>query len=126
MLSRFDAMATVAVRDLAAARRFYGGTLGLEETGARDDTGVTTFRSGVCQIVVYVSEYAATNRATSVTWGLGASFDEVVAKLDAAGVPFAHYDMPDFPRVGHVHQLDGFEAAWFTDPDGNILHINND
>jgi len=126
MLSRFDAMATVAVRDLDAARRFYGETLEMEETGRRDDQSATTFRSGASEIVVYVSEYAATNRATSVTWGLGESFDEIVARLDAAGVPFAHYDMPDFPRVGHVHELDGFKAAWFTDPDGNILHINNE
>ena len=26
---------------------------------------------------------------------------------------------------GDVHVTNGFRAAWFTDPDGNILHLNN-
>jgi hypothetical protein len=25
----------------------------------------------------------------------------------------------------NVHIMNGFRAAWFTDPDGNILHVNN-
>ena len=127
MLKDADAMATVAVRDLAVARAFYGGKLGLEETGSREDMGVSTFRSGGSTIVVYVSaENAGTSKATSVTWGLGGDFDAVVATLEKAGVPFEQYDMPGFPRTGNVHEAGGFKAAWFTDPDGNILHVNND
>ena len=28
-------------------------------------------------------------------------------------------------RDGDVHRMGDFKAAWFKDPDGNILHINN-
>lgn len=124
MLSDRDAMATVAVKDLAAAKDFYGGTLGLRASG-EDMDGVVTYRSGGSTIVVYESEFAGTNRATSVTWGVGDEMDEIVRRLTAAGVAFEHYDMPGH-REGNVHIMNGFKAAWFTDPDGNILHINND
>lgn len=125
MLGNRDAMATVAVRDLAAAKAFYGGKLGLTENQAETDTTVASYRSGNSSIIVYESEFAATNRATSVTWGVGDEFDDIVAALQRAAVPFEHYDFPGMRLEGDVHVADGFRAAWFTDPDGNILHINN-
>ena len=118
-------MATVAVSDLERARDFYGRKLGLDP--ARDtppEMGVALFRAGGSTIVVYQSDYAGTNRATSVTWGVGDDFDAIVAALQKAGVPFEHYDI-GMKREGDVHRAGDFEAAWFTDPDGNILHINN-
>jgi catechol 2,3-dioxygenase-like lactoylglutathione lyase family enzyme len=123
MLSGHDAMATVAVRDLAAAKQFYEGILGLE--ALESSPGVSVYRSGDARVVVYASEHAGTNRATSVTWGLGDAMDDVVRRLSEAGVSFEHYDLPGLTREGDVHVADGFRAAWFRDPDGNILHINN-
>ena len=126
MLGDKDAMATVAVSDLERARRFYGEQLGLESAGdTPPEMGVALFRSGGTTIVVYRSEFAGSNRATSVTWGVGAEFDAVVAALQKAGVPFEHYDI-GMDRDGDVHRAGDFKAAWFRDPDGNILHINNE
>ena len=127
MLKNSDAMATVAVSDLDAARRFYRESLGLEEQGDMPpEMGVALFRSGRSTIVVYKSDFAGTNKATSVTWGVGDAFDGIVAALQKAKVPFEHYDMPGMPRNGDVHQAGDFKAAWIRDPDGNILHINNE
>lgn len=125
MLRDKDAMATVAVKDFAAAKAFYGGKLGLAAQEVDDDAGVATYRSGRTSIAVYRSAYAGTNQATSVTWGVGAEFDDIVAALQRAGVRFEHYELPGLRVEGDVHVADGFRAAWFTDPDGNILHINN-
>jgi hypothetical protein len=58
-------------------------------------------------------------------WGVGDEFESIVKKLQAAGVAFEHYDMPGLERQGDIHVADGFRAAWFKDPDGNILHINS-
>ena len=122
-----DAMATIAVRDLDRARRFYGETLGLESAGdAPPEMGVALFRSGATTLLVYRSAYAGTNRATSATWGVGAGFDDVIAALERADVGFEHYDDIGMERRGNVHMAGSFKAAWFKDPDGNILHINND
>lgn len=126
MLRDHDVMATVAVSDLATARRFYGDMLGLSErSGIPAEMAVAVYGSGTTSLVVYVSEHAGTNRATSATWSAGADFDEVVAALQEAGVTFEHYDMPGMVRDGAVHSAGAFKGAWLRDPDGNILHIHN-
>ncbi len=124
MLAAREAMATIAVKDLGAAKKFYGGTLGLEKAG-EDMEDVVTYRSGKSTIVVYESKFAGTNRATSATWGVGDEFESIVGTLKKAGVPFEHYDMPGLDRDGDIHRMGDFRAAWFKDPDGNILHINS-
>jgi catechol 2,3-dioxygenase-like lactoylglutathione lyase family enzyme len=123
MLADRDAMATIAVKDMAAAKAFYEGKLGLRK--GRDGPSVATYHSGGSKVVVYQSEHAGTNQATSATWGVGEEFDAVVRALKQAGIRFEHYDLPGALRDGDVHLFGDFKAAWFKDPDGNILHINN-
>jgi catechol 2,3-dioxygenase-like lactoylglutathione lyase family enzyme len=123
MLADKNAMATIAVKDIAAAKKFYEGTLGLKPSGV--DTGVVTYRSGNSIIVVYQSQFAGTNKATSATWSVGDEIEAFIRTLKNAGVPFEHYDLPGLRREGDVHFAGEFKAAWFKDPDGNILHINS-
>ncbi len=124
MLGHKDAMATIAVRDMEVARKFYTETLGLTPQGSAEE-GVLAFQSGNTPVVVYASAHAGTNQATSVTWALGADFDSVLKALQAKGVRFEHYELPGLSRQGDVHVAGSFKAAWFKDPDGNILHILN-
>ena len=124
MLGNKDAVATVAVRNLDAARKFYEGTLGLKVVGTEGDE-VIAFRSGASTLFVYRSQYAGTNRATAVTWVVGEEVDAVARALKAKGVAFEHYDMPDMKREGDVHVGGDIRVAWFKDPDGNILSIVN-
>jgi catechol 2,3-dioxygenase-like lactoylglutathione lyase family enzyme len=115
--------AIVAVKDLERARAFYAGTLGLEADGDMD--GVLAFRTGATRLVVYPSDVAGTNQANAVVWDAGADFDAIHAELKAKGVTFEEYpDMGLTVRDG-VHATGDFKAAWFKDPDGNILHFNN-
>jgi catechol 2,3-dioxygenase-like lactoylglutathione lyase family enzyme len=121
-----DAIATVAVKDLARAKHFYEGTLGLKPIGTNaPDAEVQVYRAGNSQLLAYRSQYAGTNQATSVTWSLGEDLENVVQALKAKGVIFEHYDMPGTTRKGDVHVFGTFKAAWFKDPDGNILHVNS-
>jgi catechol 2,3-dioxygenase-like lactoylglutathione lyase family enzyme len=124
MLTDKDAMATVPVKDLAKAKTFYGGTLGLK-AAETDEANVATYRTGNSTLVVYQSEFAGTNKATTATWGVGNEFDAIVRTLQNAGVRFEHYDSLGLERKGDIHAMQDFKAAWFKDPDGNILHINN-
>ena len=124
MLADANAMATVAVKDLKTARKFYEGMLGLRRSEV-EGPGVTTYRSGESTIIVYESQYAGTNQATTVTWGVGKEFDRVIQSLQNAGVKFEHYDLQGGRRDGDVHVFGDFRAAWFKDPDGNILHVNS-
>ena len=49
----------------------------------------------------------------------------VVAKLTSAGVQFQRYDFLKQDDLGVWTAPGGAKVAWFKDPDGNILHINN-
>jgi len=124
MLAERDAAATIAVKDLDRAKKFYEGILGLKPSGGQDSE-VRVYQSGNSKIVVYKSQYAGTNQANAVTWGVGDDLDGVVQALKAKGVVFEHYDLPGLTRKGDVHVAGKFKAAWFKDPDGNILHINS-
>ena len=50
---------------------------------------------------------------------------ENIKTLKDKGVKFEHYDMPDVKMEGDVHVMGKLKAAWFKDPDGNILNLVN-
>jgi hypothetical protein len=83
------------------------------------------YKSGDSTIVVYESDFAGTNKATSATWGVGEELETIVKDLKNKAVVFEHYDMPGLAHQGDLHVSGDFKGAWFKDPDGNILHINN-
>lgn len=121
MLTNTDAIATLPVRNIEAARKFYEGTLGLKTTGS-EEPGVLGYRSGKANVLVYESQYAGTNKATAVTWAVE-DLEGVVRDLKAKGIRFEHYDMPGTTRNGDIHGSGKTRAAWFKDPDGNILAL---
>jgi catechol 2,3-dioxygenase-like lactoylglutathione lyase family enzyme len=123
MLGNIDAIATVAVKDLATARRFYEDKLGLELAQEANDN-VAVYQTGDTTLVVYASEFAGTNKATTATWSVGGDFDEIVGSLQSKGVVFERYDgLPGVAREGDVHRVGDLKLAWFKDPDGNIHHL---
>ena len=122
MLGDRDAIATVAVKDLDAARRFYEETLGLTPQ-AGEQAGVLSFTSGRSTVIVYESRFAGTNRATAINWIVGDDIERLARELAAREVPFEHYDFPGATLNGDVHVMRDMKVAWFRDPDGNVLSI---
>jgi catechol 2,3-dioxygenase-like lactoylglutathione lyase family enzyme len=122
MLGNKDAAANIAVKNLETAKKFYEDILGLTQVGAEGQE-VIIFKSGNSTINVYRSQYAGTNKATAVTWVVGAEMEDVVRYLKSKGVAFEHYDMPDMTREGDIHIAGTMKVAWFKDPDDNILNI---
>ena len=122
MLGEKNAAATIAVKDINAAKRFYESTLGLKLKHS-SEPGVLMLESGASLVLVYQSEFAGTNKATAATWDVGTDIEGVIRDLKAKGVAFEHYDMPGMKREGDVHRDGKTKAAWFKDPDGNILAI---
>src|SRR5262245_46366441 len=122
MLQSKNAEATIAVRDLSAARKFYEGALGLEPIHEEGSEAIT-YRTGSSELLVYRSQFAGTNRATAATWTVGNEIEGIVRDLRAKNVPFEHYDLPGSRLKGDVHEMGDTKAAWFKDPDGNILAL---
>ena len=124
MLSDKDVNATIAVKDLKAAKEFYEGTLGLQVVVNMEPGGIV-HKSGRSQLLVYASQYAGTNKATAATWVVGDALDSVVQTLKAKGVAFEHYDLPETTRQGDVHVSGDLRIAWLKDPDGNTLALGS-
>jgi len=122
MLGSKDALATIAVKDLTAAAGFYENTLGLRKESSEGDQAIT-YVSGSSRIIVYQSEFAGTNKATTANWVVGNDLESIVKGLGGKGVAFEHYDMPGIKREGDIHIAGDLKVAWFKDPDGNILSL---
>ncbi len=67
MLGDNEATATIPVKNLGAARKFYEETLGLKLVHAEGNEAVS-YKSGNTHVLVYHSQYAGTNKATAATW----------------------------------------------------------
>ena len=124
MLGNKEAIATIAVKKVEAAGKFYGGKLGLKALPS-NEASVLTYESGKSKILVYESQFAGTNKATAATFVVGNDLEGIVKDLKAKGVTFEKYDFPGMTREGDVHVMGKMRVAWFTDPDGNILSMVN-
>lgn len=121
MLGTHEAAATIAVKDIARARQFYEGMLGLTPREAPQQ-GVVWYETGGTGLLVYKSDFAGTNKATSATWTVD-ELDPLVKELRGKGVLFEHYELPGSRLEGDVHVIGSLRAAWFKDPEGNIHHL---
>ncbi len=122
MLKDHTAVATVAVKDIEVAGKFYAGTLGLQAQ-LTNRPGVLSFKTGDSMFFVYQSEFAGTNKATAATWVVGDDIKPIVEALIAKGVAFERYDFPNIVHDGDIHVMGETKAAWLRDPDGNILAL---
>ena len=124
MLNNKNAIATVAVKDLKVAAKFYEGMLDLKKEAMEGEEAIT-YRTGNSLLNVYRSQHAGTNQATAVTWVVGDDLDGIVRGLKTKGVVFEHYDLPGMTPEGDVHLGGDLKVVWFKDPDGNILSFIN-
>ncbi|HJU89365.1 MAG TPA: VOC family protein [Gemmatimonadaceae bacterium] len=124
LLGNKEAIATVGVKDMEVARKFYEEKLGLRAVDNEGDSAIT-YAAGDSKLFVYESKYAGTNKATAVNFLLGDDFDDTVRDLKGKGIQFEHYDLPDTKRQGDVHVAGDMKLAWLKDPDGNILALMN-
>jgi catechol 2,3-dioxygenase-like lactoylglutathione lyase family enzyme len=124
MLSDATVQPMLPVKDLEAAGKFYEEKLGLRRLGGEPDTALT-YQSGGSTLVVYRSEFAGTNKGTAALWEVK-DVEGTVKELKSKGVTFERYDnLPGLTPKGDLHVAGDFKVAWFKDPDGNILSVQN-
>lgn len=120
MLGSSDVCATIAVKDMAVAAKFYEEVLGL--TAEKPSDYGTLYKSGNSGVFVYPSASAGTNQATYAAWSVDDA-SETAKELKAKGVTFETYDgMPGEWQDG-INVMGEMKSGWFKDPDGNILNI---
>lgn len=122
MLGDKNVMADVAVKDLNSGKDFYVGKLGLKVVKANEREMILSGGNG--RLHVYQSDNAGTNKATTCTF-TDDKVENAVEELKSMGIDFEHYDLPGVARKGDVHVMGNLQAAWFKDPDGNVICITN-
>lgn len=116
MLASSLLVTTVAVTDLDLSGRFYGEVLGLP---LLDTTPFALrFAAGEGQISV---RRGAPNAGNTVAHFEVADLDAAMAELRDRGVVFEEYETPK--TVNGVAQIGPARAAWFADPDGNVIGL---
>ena len=125
MLADSKVMAMVAVSDLSKGKEFYSGTLGLKEVG--ENPGGVMYECGGSTLFLYPSPGSAGhNQATSASWVVD-DIETEVAVLKEKGITFEYYDIPNATIENDIYTvMPGMKAAWFKDPDGNILGLASD
>lgn len=120
MLANSTVLAMIAVSDMQKAKEFYEGKLGLKN--GEEAMGNVAYKCGEGVVLVYPAPSAGKNQATSATWNVN-DIETIVRELSAKGIEFEKYDMPGATYEGDIAVMDGVKAAWFKDPDGNILGL---
>ncbi len=111
------------VKDGAAAVEFYRDRLGLNYTGQNVEGQEMFALAGGASLALMPGSEAMPTGKTEISFEVSDIVAEI-AELEDNGVEFADYDLPGLKTVEHVCVLGSEKAAWFEDPDGNVLCLH--
>lgn len=125
MVQTHPIYAYIPARDVARARRFYEGKVGLKP--GPDTAGGVSYQFGdhTACFLYDAGDNAGTSRASQAFWKVD-DLEKEMAELRSGGVVFEHYE-PD--ETGGLTMKDGIaigggaKAAWFKDSEGNIMAL---
>ena len=119
MFETTKAISGFSVDDLAAARQFYGETLGLRVS---EDNGLLTLHiAGDRDTLVYPKPDHTPATFTILNFPVD-DIDEAVDELTRRGVTFERYEGFEQDEKG-IARGQGPDIAWFKDPAGNVLAV---
>ena len=122
MLTNAPIVPYIPVANVARARKFYEGMLGL--TAKEEYAGGVIYECGKGSwVFMYPSAGAGTSKASTAFWAVD-DVEAEVAALKARGVAFEEYDMPGIKMENSIATGGGAKTAWFKDSEGNILAIS--
>lgn len=116
---------TIAVSDMAMAREFYEGKLGLSGGDDQPDGGHTYPCGDGTRIHVYPSPGNAGKSGATLAGWLVDDVETTVDELTANGVTFEQFGEPFNTDEKGIAKLGDIAIAWLKDPDGNTLAIAN-
>jgi len=119
MFGTTKAFSGFSVNDIAAAKEFYGDTLGVRVS---EENGMLTLHiAGDRDILVYTKPNHAPATYTILNFPVE-DIDRAVDELVERGVTFERYEGMGQDDRG-INRAGGPPIAWFTDPAGNILSV---
>ena len=122
-MSGYKLNVLIAVSDMARAREFYEGKLGLSAVRGQADGSQIYASGGEAALHVYPSPaHAGKSTATLATWYVD-DVERGVDEIRSNGVSFEHYDEVTTDEKGISPRAGGGKVAWFKDPDGNTFAV---
>ncbi|MET0998203.1 MAG: VOC family protein [Marmoricola sp.] len=112
------------VEDVDRAKEFYVEKLGLDFTGTNEEGSAVFDLAGGSSLMLLPRPGGTRSQATALSWAVD-DVEQTVQELEAQGVAFEDYDLPGLKTVGHIATMEGEQAAWFCDPDGNVLCVHH-
>ncbi|MBI3750602.1 MAG: VOC family protein [Chloroflexi bacterium] len=107
--------------DMAASRAFYHDRLGLQVLGETEERIVLKCGDGT-RLLISRSTVGTSDTQTQVAWRVP-DIRAAIADLRARGVTIQEYRPPDPVTDDGVADMGHSWAAWFVDPDGNVLSV---
>ena len=122
MFENAETYSGFAVDDLAKAREFYAGTLGLRTSDVEEMPGLLTLQLGGGQRVLVYEKADFTPATYTILNFAVPDVGAAAAELRNRGVQLERYE--GFPQdEDGVMRGNGPDIAWFTDPAGNVLSV---
>ncbi len=124
MLSIAPMTTMLRVADLDRASRFYEDKLGLEPLGPTPD-GSLRYRCANTVLALLLRPDSRPADHTALSFEVN-DIEKELSDLEAKGVVFEDYDVPELRTVNHVCVLGSEKAAWFRDSEGNYLCLHQE
>lgn len=121
MFKDSKAFSGFAVKDLDAARAFYGQTLGVDVRSGPMGMLELHLGSGAVVLVYPKEDHQAANY-TILNFPVS-DVDAAVDQLTRAGVQMEHYGSDFGQDEKGISRGNGPTIAWFKDPSGNIIAV---
>jgi len=121
MLKDSKAFSSIAVKDLAKAKEFYGKTLGLKVEEIKEMGLVHITFAGGGKLMIYPKDDYKPAVFTVLNFPVD-DVEKTVDDLTDKGVKFEQYDDFHTDKKG-ISRDWGNEIAWFKDPSGNIIAV---
>jgi predicted enzyme related to lactoylglutathione lyase len=124
MLKNNQAFSSFSIDDLAAARRFYSETLGVDAAEDPEMEGMLELRlHGGMRVMLYQKPNHTAATFTVLNF-IVKDVEQTVDELKRRGVQFEIYkDGPVQTNEKGIATGPGPKIAWFKDPAGNILSV---
>ena len=112
------------VEEVDRAKEYYVEKLGLDCTGTDEEGSAIFDLAGGSTLMLLPRPGGKRSEATAMSWEVD-DVEAAVHDLKARGVVFEDYDLPGLKTVDHIATREGDQAAWFCDPDGNVLCLHH-
>ena len=117
------ATTVLPVDDAARARHFYADTLGLPHRGVADDGSDLFGSDGGPMLQLMPVRDGKHSDHTTLSFEVS-EIEKTVQEMEAKGVTFQDYDLPDLKTENHICTTGSEKCAWFMDSEHNILCVH--